>query len=102
MFKNHLDVELSAISEHLPRLEQLSIMGTRNVTTRAVIAMAQTLTSLKLLDVGYCEQVDLASLKDLNAQIRNWILQTCAIEGPLKYFRPGVNFMRSEFGVNLP
>ena len=53
-----LDVELSAIAEHLPHLEQLSIMGTRNVTTRAVIVMAQALTSLKLLDVGYCEQVD--------------------------------------------
>ena len=51
------DVELSAIAEHLPLLQQLSIMGTRNVTPRAVIAMAQTLTSLKLLDVGYCEQV---------------------------------------------
>jgi len=31
--------------------------GTRNVTPAAVLSMAQALTSLKLLDVGYCEQV---------------------------------------------
>jgi hypothetical protein len=31
-----------------------------NLGLRSVITMAQTLTALKLLDVGYCEQVNLS------------------------------------------
>ena len=71
------DAELTAMSENLTSLEQLSIMGTRNVTKVAVLSMAQALTSLKLLDVGYCEQLeDQTFMAELHSTLPNCHLVT--------------------------
>ena len=65
------DRDVNAIRANLaPGLKKLSIMGTRNVSAGSVIHLARDAAkSLKLLDIGYCEQLEdalfLHQLKDI-------------------------------------
>ena len=64
------DRDINAVRENLfATLSKLNIMGTRNISTSSVISLAREATNLKLLDIGYCEQLEdgqfLAQLKAL-------------------------------------
>ena len=64
------DRDINAVRENLfATLSKLNIMGTRNISTGSVISLAREATNLKLLDIGYCEQLEdgqfLAQLKAL-------------------------------------
>jgi len=53
------DRDMAAFRENLSdTLQQLNIMGTRNVSAESVLSLAQTLTVIRLLDIGYCEQLE--------------------------------------------
>jgi F-box/leucine-rich repeat protein 4 len=53
------DREILAIQDSLTELRYLNIMGTRNVSTNAIEDLAKTLTDqILLLDIGYCEQLE--------------------------------------------
>ena len=65
------DRDVNAIRVNLSSgLQKLNIMGTRNVSAGSVIHLARDSSkSLKLLDIGYCEQLEdpgfLSQLKDI-------------------------------------
>ena len=52
------DREILALQECSLDLQYLSIMGTRNVSATAVENMIKCLTNIRLLDIGYCEQLE--------------------------------------------
>ena len=64
------DRDVNAIRVNLgPGLRKLNIMGTRNVSAASVLSLATDASSLKLLDIGYCEQLEdpsfLSQLKNI-------------------------------------
>jgi len=70
------DRDVNAIRVNLsPNLKKLNIMGTRNVSTGSVVNLATDASSLKLLDIGYCEQLEDTSFL---SQLRH-ILPRCHI-----------------------
>ena len=70
------DRDVNAVRANLSRtLRKLNIMGTRNVSAASVVSLATDAGSLKLLDIGYCEQLEDPSFL---TQLRN-ILPGCHI-----------------------
>merc|ERR1712098_796580 len=65
------DRDVNAIRTNLAAssLKKLNIMGTRNVSAGSVIHLARDSVALKLLDIGYCEQLEtpafLSQLRDI-------------------------------------
>ena len=50
--------DANAVRENLlATLSKLNIMGTRNISAGSVINLAREATHLKLLNIGYCEQL---------------------------------------------
>jgi len=61
------DRELSVLSR-LTKLEQLDILGNRNVSLSAVTELLANVHSLKLLDISFCEQLGETNIAQLRHQ----------------------------------
>jgi len=61
------DRELAALAR-LPRLEQLDILGNRNVSLAAVSDLLASVPTLRLLDVSFCEQLGETNIAQLRQQ----------------------------------
>ncbi|XP_076035228.1 F-box/LRR-repeat protein 4-like [Oratosquilla oratoria] len=64
------DHDLLQLATHAGQLQQLDIMGTRNVSADVVLRVLQNCTKLELLDVSFCEQ------------LHSTFVQQCALQYP--------------------
>jgi len=68
------DRELAALAT-LPSLEQLDILGNRNVSLNAVQELVASLPNLKLLDCSFCDQLGEQGVCQLRAQYPDVAIQ---------------------------
>ncbi|XP_069110963.1 F-box/LRR-repeat protein 4-like [Argopecten irradians] len=61
--RNVCDVDLQAISTYCRELQQLDILGTREVSKKAVYDVLQNCTKLTMFDVSFCMSIDFACVE---------------------------------------
>ncbi|OWF39443.1 F-box/LRR-repeat protein 4-like [Mizuhopecten yessoensis] len=61
--RNVCDVDLMAISTHSRQLQQLDILGTREVTRDAVLRVLQNCPKLTMFDVSFCMSIDFSCVE---------------------------------------
>ncbi|KAK2179392.1 hypothetical protein NP493_493g01021 [Ridgeia piscesae] len=56
------DIDIAAVAAHCPLLEQLDILGTREVSHTAALSVLERCQHLRMFDVSYCANIDFATV----------------------------------------